>query len=325
MKQYPYLLLILFAFSSSQATALSPLQTVLNAAREHPIVTAGVVSFGGFYVFKKSLDYYLQQHVAPLSVTLHRSLDEEKEYCYLFSHGIADSQKQADPYLNTDIIRCPLVTFNFADSWNGKLRLNYTQSSFGQENEIERLEHVYNDHCASKKTILMGVSRGAAVAINFAASNPPSLSALLLESPYDCADNAVAALVRRLLKIPFRWVGSAIVSFVFGKYKKDGIHPIDQVAKIRKDMPILIFCLEGDTTVPVSSSVNLYTALKNSGHSNTYLYALPAGATHARVIYDQKCIPLMQQVTHAFYKKHNLPYDPALALAGEPLLQQCQP
>lgn len=302
-------------------------QTLREATQNHPLITSSLALTGSFYAFKKSLDYYLRQNVAPINIQLQQLTQDDCCRC-LFSHGIADSHTQADPYIRAGLVPMPLVTFDYADCWHGTLRVNYTQTSLGQENEIERLGQVYNQNCTNCKTVIFGISRGTAPALGLAATNPESLGGLILESPYASLDDAVAAKLRQLWLswIPgSQWAGMRIASFIFGKYKTNGPRPIDTVNYIKKDLPILIFGIEGDGTVPVQSSVDVYYALKNSGHHNTYLYIFPAGPIHARMIKDQGYIPTLQQLFHAFYKKHGFPHNADWAAAGQSLLAQCQP
>lgn len=317
-------------FSSSRCTAMDAraiAQTLQDSTRAHPVLACAVASIGGFYAFKKSLDYYLRQNIAPINIQLQQLTQDNSCRC-LFSHGIADSHTQANPYVQAGLVPMPLVSFDYADCWHGRLRVNYTQTSLGQENEIERLTHVYTQNCTDCKTVIFGVSRGAAPALGLAAKNPESLGGLILESPYASLDDAVAAKLRQLWLswIPgSQWAGMRIASLIFAKYKSNGPRPIDMVNYIKKDLPILIFGIEGDGTVPVQSSVDLYYSLKNSGHHNTYLYIFPAGPIHARMIKDQWYIPILQQLLHAFYKKHGFPHNADWADAGRSLLAQCQP
>lgn len=254
---------------------------------------------------------------------------------YLFSHGLADSHKQAFLYAesaNTQkpyIIKQPLITFDYPDVSSSIFRLNRFKTSLAQDNEIVCLAHNYFAHIRHEPSILVGVSRGASALINFMGLyNPDNVCALILESPFDTVDSIVAKLAHetKLGCLPgAKKHGLSLMSFVFCQFKPNGIRPIDQTAAIRKDLPILIVCSVQDTLVPVWSSINLYTALRESGHDNTYLLILPEGH-HAKLINHQRFGFMYQQITHAFYCRHGLPHDPQLALLGAPLLANlCQP
>lgn len=259
----------------------------------------------------------------------------KSDICYLFSHGIADSHKQAFKYAESEdsqkpyIIKHPLITFDYPDVSSSIFRINRTQTSLGQENEVNRLAHAYfSTLAATPQSVLVGVSRGASTLVNFMGIHKPAnVAALILESPFDCVESILDSLIHetKLSWIPgIKKNGNAVMSFVFCKYKANGIRPIDHASFIKSDLPILIVCSAQDKLVPVWSSINLYKILRDSGHMNTYLLVLPAGQ-HAKLINNQIYGPLYQQVTHAFYKKFNLPHDSHYAQLGTPLLNICQP
>jgi hypothetical protein len=180
----------------------------------------------------------------------------------------------------------------------------------------------------SKQSVLVGVSRGASTSVNFMGMyNPTQVAALVLESPFDCVESIITHLLHnsKCSWIPgFKKHGLRMMQFIFCKYKPNGIRPIDSVSQIKADLPILLICSPEDTLVPIWSSINLYHALKESGHENTYLLILPEGK-HAQLINNKKSGTLYQCVTHAFYKKFGLPYCPYQAKQGELLLENCQP
>lgn len=254
---------------------------------------------------------------------------------YLFSHGLADSHKQAFKYAESAnkqqpyIIKNPLITFDYPDVSSSIFRLNRLKTSLAQDNEIACLAHHYFSKMSQEQSVLVGVSRGASALINFMGLyNPQNVCALILESPFDAVESVVTRLAHetKFGCIPgAQKYGSHLLSFIFCQYKPEGIRPIDQVARIKKDLPILIVCSLEDKLVPAWSSLNLYVALRESGHSNTYLLILPAGK-HAKLINHPQFGYLYQQIAHAFYCKHGLPHNAYLAQLGQPLLTKvCQP
>ncbi len=254
---------------------------------------------------------------------------------YLFSHGIADSRKQALWYLESVdsrkpyIVKHPLISFNYPDAYDGLFKINRLQSSLAQDNEVSKLAQIFFASINElEKAVLVGVSRGASALVNFEALyGPENVAALVLESPFDCVDSILTELINtaKLSWIPgIKKNGLGIMSFIFCKYKPNGMRPIDLCERIKKDLPILIICSTQDALVPVWSSINLYLALRESGHSHAYILVLPRG-NHAKLINDRLHGPLYQQVTHAFYQKFDLPHDPHLANLGAPLLANCQP
>lgn len=245
---------------------------------------------------------------------------------YLFSHGLADSHKQAFRYKDLTLDQ-HIETFDYPDVNHGILRVNRLQSSLAQENEIERLSHAFNQTIGQKEQtgILIGVSRGASTIVNFMGLyNPPEVAAIVLESPFDSVDSIAMSVCHesKLSWIPgIKRCGCSLMSFIFCKYKPNGIRPIDCAAKIRTDLPILIIISAKDGLVPVWSSINLYNELRATGHNNTYLVIFEDGR-HAKLINHNRHGSMYRQVTHAFYQKFNLPHNPQLAQLGAPFLQQ---
>jgi len=73
-----------------------------------------------------------------------------------------------------------------------------------------------------------------------------------------------------------------------------------------------------DNVVPCSSSINVYKKLIKSGHPQVSLLILDHGQ-HAKILSGKDGYKY-QAVVHAFYKKHNLPYDASIAEIGESFL-----
>ncbi len=276
------------------------------------------------------------------------AIGSENMTTYLFAHGLADTHKQAHHYTKTVregdttyhndryIMDGHVVTFDFPDATEGKLRVNRKETSLAQDNEIECLtkefaKTVYemNRNQNDGGIILVGISRGASTIINFMAShnNPPEVLALILEAPFDSAQSITENIVQYL---HINWIpgikrlGNRLMSFIFSKYRRDGIQPINVVNKIKATMPILIICSTQDNLVPVHSSIRLYKILKESGHENAHLLVVNSGK-HAKIFRDIEGITY-QNVTHAFYKKYNLPHNEVYAQQGKVYFeQQCQP
>lgn len=254
---------------------------------------------------------------------------------YLFSHGLRDRYPQAFLYSEEPdkphkpyIMKYPLVAFDYPDASTGVLKINRLETSLAQDNEIKRLEQVYSSYLKDKPSILVGVSRGASTIINFIGRyNPGNVLALVLESPFDCVENIVQSLIHRY---KMQWIPGLnkkcgnLMGFLFCKYNPKGIRPIESVEKIPLDLPILLVCSVKDALVPVWSSLNLYKALYNRGHKNTYILVLSDGK-HAKLITDPIYGAIYQQVAHAFYQKFGLPHDPIIAQKGKSLLLYCQP
>jgi len=259
---------------------------------------------------------------------------------YLFSHGIADTYKQAYKYVKTYkigkntfhntqyLITRPFLTFNYPDAHEGFLRINRNETSFAQDNEIARLKlrfektmrYAQEKEPGDNEIIIFGLSRGASAALNLVALyNLPAVKALVLESPFD----SVATIIDNKRKqLHLEWLshdtGEYIMENIFRRYDRNGVRPIDLVSKIRKDLPILIICSKKDQLVPCHSSVKLYQKLKESGHNAVHLFITDHGK-HSKILEAQDG-DTYQAVVHAFYKKYGLPHNTEFALQGKKYL-----
>ncbi len=260
---------------------------------------------------------------------------------YLFSHGLRDSKEKAYDYIETYkignkthhnprcLIKDPVVTFNYPDVLKYFPRIDTRKTSLGQDNEIKRLAEVYKDIVQNTKDkredseiVIFGLSRGASTGLNFVARhNPPAVKALVLESPFDKVETVVDNKFEQLWLL--KWVPQNfrqyITENIYWRYKKDGVCPIDEVSKIRKDLPILIICTKEDELVPCHSSLKLYDKLKESGHTATHLFIADHGK-HAKILQGPDG-DSYQAAVHAFYKKYGFPHNPEFARQGREYLR----
>jgi len=263
-----------------------------------------------------------------------------KSVVTLFSHGIADLWKQARLYLKTYkskgvihrnlhyTINSPYVSFNYPDATTRFYRVNYNETSFGQENEIRRLYTAYGKtlkRFAGFDVILYGLSRGASNVLIFAGLyDLPEVKALILESPYFTMTDVIENMlrVRNLSWVPLSY-GEMLAEMIFKKYTRHGNSPANCLEFIPHDMPILIICSKEDTLVPYTSSMEVYKKLIQTGHKNTYIFVTDHGK-HAEIIKGTNG-QHYQWVVNAFYKKFNLSYVASDAEKGESILSLCQP
>lgn len=258
----------------------------------------------------------------------------------LFSHGIADTWKQvrgyAQLYKKKEVVyrndrylfHTPFVTFNYPDATTKFYRVNYNETSFGQENEIGRLNKAYTTAMSRHETcdiILWGLSRGAANILIFAGLYQlDNIKALLVESPYYTMGDVIESI---MLKKNLSWLplsyGETLTEFIFKRYTRHGLSPANCIESISKEIPIFIICSKEDRLVPFSSSINVYKKLVESGHKHTYIFITDYGK-HAAILQGPDG-EKYQWVVNAFYKKYNLPHCSTSAAQGESLLALCQP
>lgn len=258
------------------------------------------------------------KHIAEESLPQHIKVPAKKgsEYSWYF-------EKFED--LVFWVIKHPIISFNFPDA-HAKHGFDRTKTSLGQQNEILALSNAY--HQAKEKAlgvILVGMSRGASVIINFLGLNKPEyVVAAIVESPFDSVLNA---LQTQLQKSKINWIPDFIAAtspyVLFGKYNRHGIYPIDAADKIQSDLPILIICSLEDTVIPAHNSAQIYLKLQETNHDHAYLLILNKGI-HGHLLWHADG-DLYLNCVHAFYKKYGLAHNPTLALHGEHILAQCQP
>lgn len=243
-----------------------------------------------------------------------KSEAEHKEYMQdvvtIFAHGMKSSAKAGlhrhiDSQRPGAFIQGPLTTFDFKDT------IKASTASLGQEDDVKKLEETCEAFPDQRK-ILVGSSRGAATCMNYlGARQTPHIGAAVVESPFA----SLETLVRPSFKPLFRWL--------FPQYNPKGLQPINVAPSIAKDIPILIFCSKDDEVVPVSQSIDLYKALRSSGHDKSHLLILDHGA-HAKILID-KDGKKVRDTIHAFYRNYNIPHNDSWADAGQETFKQCQP
>jgi len=263
---------------------------------------------------------------------------------YLFSPGTAAPQVSAVRYthggnggkwlhgIRKHAPKGPIImgrhykTFSYKDScgrlWN---------TNFAQEEDVATLNTAYQRLLKEKRAeqvVLVGVSRGAATAFGFLANNPTCIRAAVLESPFDSVDSALDKNVHRIFRAPqkrlSKTLNKQVLPRIFGRYRPDGPSPIEFVAQISHDMPILLVCSRKDTIVPMGSTIALYNKLRATGHNNAHLLILEQ-SMHGLVNRNSSDGILYRNVTHAFYKAYNLPHNDNWATAGETAFLKTQP
>jgi fermentation-respiration switch protein FrsA (DUF1100 family) len=148
-----------------------------------------------------------------------------------------------------------------------------------------------------------------------------NIKALVLESPFDSMDSILRnAIGETLYQYDVaRTIGHAILKFLFAQYDKAFITPLESVANIPQDLPIMIICSEEDALVPAWSSEKLYTALKDTGHTNVHCLTLKRGL-HGKLMQGSEG-ETYRNAVHAFYQHYNLPHNPEYAELGKETLK----
>jgi len=236
---------------------------------------------------------------------------------YIFAHGLGGDNQQARHYKKTTngnlyLLQNTVTSFDFPDAQ----KRNMGASSLAQAPEIACLVDAHNKHTkknGADDVVWLGVSRGAStLATAMAQYNFEMVKALVMESPFACIANNQSSKQKQQR-----------VRSQFPNFDINGVHPIDVMHKIRKDVPILIVCSKHDTLVSPESSIALYKKLIESGHKKSYLLLLERGR-HANILWGNEGT-VYRNVVHAFYKEHGLQYDATFAQQGAGRLAKSQP
>lgn len=211
-------------------------------------------------------------------------------------------------------IQGPMVSFSYRD-WLAPL-----STCAGQEDDLEQLHSVCSKH---SNIILAGCSRGAATIVNYLGMHKPTnIIGAVIESPFDHSRNVINYLAQQM-NIQKRSVIDAISKNLAPNHNQDGIQPIDHVANIAHNIPLLFICTTKDRIIPVESCVELYKKLIFAGHPRTHLLIVEHGA-HGLITFSSDG-SAMRNVIHAFYKQYGLPYNTEWANAGATRFTECQP
>ena len=211
-------------------------------------------------------------------------------------------------------IQGPMISFSYPD-WFAPL-----STCVGQEEDLAQIHSVCKDHT---HIILVGCSRGGGTIVSYLGMyKPTNIIGAVIESPFDDTRNVINYLADQI-NIQKRSVIDKIANALAPNHKQDGIQPIDHVADITQDIPLLFICTTKDRIIPLQSCLNLYTKARVSGHKKCHLWISEHGA-HGLITISSDG-PMMRNVIHAFYKEYDLPYNAEWADAGRERFQDCQP
>jgi len=190
--------------------------------------------------------------------------------------------------------------------------LNVLNLNFGQMLDIEVIKNNYQEIIKNPELpqdiILYGVSRGAAAAFNFIATEyegmkQKRIKAIVLESCFDSLANMTYL--------------SSLLSIILPRYEHKGIAPIQPdilesfVNTCNKyGISVLFVSSLTDNRVPYKSTRNLYERVKKAGLKNIDLLTLKK-SSHSGYSSDnvQDTLDYLKTV-HSFFKKCELPFIP---------------
>lgn len=258
-----------------------------------------------------------------LNPVLSQETQKAENIGFLFAHGLGGNRGNILYYTNfilPDYKYCK--TFDFPEV-NEQNKINDKKVNLAQDNDLKTLKMAHDEFLAQKenkpdKVVCMGLSRGGAAILNYAATHPNNIKALVVEAPFDKLKNVLHELADRygLGWIPgFKRLFRNIIFSKYPSYDKNGKHPISLVHQIPKNIPILIVHSKEDELISYKSSQRLFHKLRKHGHKDVYLLILNKGK-HAKYHLGDDS-EKYQETVHAFYKRYGIPYDPTLAQKGK--------
>jgi hypothetical protein len=168
-----------------------------------------------------------------------------------------------------------------------------------------------------------GLSRGAAVTAIAAAlankQNPDSLKtvkAIFLEGCYASVESDMHTLTNSQIAIS---CANAYFSWWYA-YQKNGINFWDVIKHFPKHITTLLITSKTDAQVPKAETDKIVSTLVNDGHEKIYYLILENSSHGNYVASNPQDAQMYQALSHALFKELYLPYLPAYAVAGAPLL-----
>ena len=166
----------------------------------------------------------------------------------------------------------------------------------------------------------IGDCRGSKTLLEFAATQPEHLKALVLMAPFISLQELTRHIASNYLPFPY----SDKILHSFMRYTLPNVNTEEDTLAYRlrfinPKMPIFIAHRVNDSVISYKDIKLLVTALQNSGNHDVYLLEIKdESASHSRLSH----IPELQRALNAFYARYNLPHNAMLAQEGEMLLQK---
>lgn len=257
----------------------------------------------------------------------------------IFAHGFRQSQrtgaKYHSAYNRNGFIISPLITFNFDHAHD------IHKICFAQDAEMNTLHQACKQNC-NNPVDLAGVSNGASTIFTYLGSYKPEfIKSAVMESPFDDVTNSppfrkyqrvkfvsglVALCVATLAVDHHDQNPAAVANVLCGitktNYNYGGISPIDVARRIPHQIPVLLINTEKDDVVVPNQTYRLFKAMKTGGHPKVHLLRLKE-SPHAGIVDHPQEGEILRNVTHAFYRKYDRPFNKAWADAGQETFDKC--
>jgi len=163
------------------------------------------------------------------------------------------------------------------------------------------------------KIIIHASSQGTATALNYATQNPNHVSALVLEAVMLSGNSAIyhytknALLLRYLTYLPGSYYWLPYCAWQFPFYSPAGEQPINNIHRLPKNLPIIIYHCKQDPCLSFEDAQALYAFIKRSGRENVYFLPIntPGWGNHVELLQTGN---VNINVINAIFAKYNLPH-----------------
>ena len=226
--------------------------------------------------------------------------NDDGKTVFLFSHGLhlrTDAGKRcAQRNIHTQVITGTCVYFEYKD-----IHLNL---DFGQTQDYEKFLSALawtKNEFPTRNIVLIGVSRGCTPILRYLTEcNDPQIKAIVLESPFDSVENAIAHIATTYLAyLPY---SDKILRLCLGvsQYNTQGYCTIDHTNIQNKYLPIFCAYFTSDLIVPPTGTKRIIAEFKKYGCSPTILELNIKNGRHGHLYRCQEYIKHL----HKFYYHH---------------------
>lgn len=206
---------------------------------------------------------------------------------------------------------------------------NFGKANIAQKNDINALAQTYEQHLKKypdTEVVLYGDSRGAATILNFIAQhNPSQVKAAVIEGVFDTIPHVIKHLAYEDKGEIVEGRLHNILSFIARDYHKKGPFPLDFVAKIKNDIPLLLVTSLKDGLIASQCTISLYNMLKKRNHPKVHILILKESWHPTYMIDNVEDKRIYESVVHAFYKRYGLPYNQVKAQEGHSIFLTTKP
>ena len=185
----------------------------------------------------------------------------------------------------------------------------------GNRNEIKEKYYSLFKERKVDKIVLFGISRGAATIFASCCSSSNSynyvdsfaqVKLVILEGCFDSVENVIA----KRFPFLFSFLASKALELLtqYSKKEDQESSPLALVNFFPRRIPVAFITSEIDHVVPLTNTLNLVNALKNTGHEHVHLLVLKHSTHSTYASFHKEDQIRYQSFIHGLYKKYGLPY-----------------